>query len=334
MDIDKLKSLCLTPLGKKKVHISDELYNELFKIFNFTNSRQEMIFCLKHDIFKNPVCPTCGKTLKFLKSKDNYQHHCSKSCALSDLNVRKKFMSTIISRYGSYENFIKENKQKAKLTCLRKYNSENYLGTDECIRKSKETRLKRYGNSTYSNPEKAIKTCIERYGSGRNNDKIKQTMLKRYGETSFLKTKQFTKYRNNKEAQAKIQETKRKNNTFNKSASEDFSYKLLLEKYNDVIRQYKSELYPFNCDFYIPSLDLYIECNYHWTHGGHLFDKNDINDLEKVNKWKRNNSKFYNNAINTWTVRDVEKCNIAVKNNINIKYFYSLDDFKKFLSSI
>ena len=334
MDTDKLKLLCLTPLGKKKVHISDELYNELFKTFKFADSRQEVIFCLKHNIFERPVCPTCGKNLKFLKSKDNYQHHCSRACASSDPIVRKKFISTIISKYSSYENFIKKCRQKGKLTCLQKYNSESYLGTDECIRKSKETKLKRYGSPTYSNPEKATKTCIERYGSGRNNEKIKQTMLKRYGETSFLKTKQFTKYRNSKEVQAKIQESKRINCTFNTSMSEDLSYNLLLEKYNDVVRQYKSELYPFNCDFYIPSLDLYIECNYHWTHGGHLFDKNNINDLEKINKWKRNNSKFYNNAINTWTIRDIEKYNIALKNKINIKYFYSLDELKNFLSSI
>ena len=40
----------------------------------------------------------------------------------------------------------------------------------------------------------------------------------------------------------------------------------------DIIRQYKSDLYPFACDFYIPSLDLYIECNYHWTHGNKLYE--------------------------------------------------------------
>ena len=42
-------------------------------------------------------------------------------------------------------------------------------------------------------------------------------------------------------------------------------------------------------------IDLYIECNYHWTHGGHIFNKDNINDMEKLNKWKQKNTKFYNN---------------------------------------
>ena len=29
---------------------------------------------------------------------------------------------------------------------------------------------------------------------------------------------------------------------------------------------------PFACYFYIPSLDLFIECNYRWTHGGKPYE--------------------------------------------------------------
>ena len=46
----------------------------------------------------------------------------------------------------------------------------------------------------------------------------------------------------------------------------------LKERYPDVITQYKDDRYPFACDFYIPSLDLFIECNYHWTHGGKPYE--------------------------------------------------------------
>lgn len=53
----------------------------------------------------------------------------------------------------------------------------------------------------------------------------------------------------------------------------------------NVKRQYKSELYPFACDFYIQNLDLYIECNFHWTHGGHKFDKNNENDIKQLNEF-------------------------------------------------
>jgi len=47
------------------------------------------------------------------------------------------------------------------------------------------------------------------------------------------------------------------------SQPEEDSYELLVDKfgYSEVIRQYRSEKYPFFCDFYIPCLDLYIELN-------------------------------------------------------------------------
>ena len=41
---------------------------------------------------------------------------------------------------------------------------------------------------------------------------------------------------------------------------------------SDVITQYKDDRYPFACNFYIPSLDLFIECNYHWTYGGKPYE--------------------------------------------------------------
>lgn len=55
----------------------------------------------------------------------------------------------------------------------------------------------------------------------------------------------------------------------NTSKSEEMSYVLLVERFgaNDILRQYKSEEYPFACDFYIKSRNIYIECNYCWTHG-------------------------------------------------------------------
>lgn len=36
---------------------------------------------------------------------------------------------------------------------------------------------------------------------------------------------------------------------------------------DDVVRQYRDPRYPFFCDFYVRSLDLFVECNFHWTHG-------------------------------------------------------------------
>lgn len=121
--------------------------------------------------------------------------------------------------------------------------------------------------------------------------------------------------------------TKKKNNSFNKSSKEEEFYKYLLnENINKTIyRQYKDiNRYPFYCDFYILEDDLFIELNLHWTHGGRPFDSNDEECLKQLEIWqeKAKTSQFYQNAIQTWTVRDVEKQRIAKENNLNYKIIY------------
>ena len=72
---------------------------------------------------------------------------------------------------------------------------------------------------------------------------------------------------------------------------------------------------------------MFIECQYYWTHGGHPYNKE--NDKEKFELWKEKakTSKYYQNAINTWTIRDVNKREIANKNNLNYLEFFSYKDF-------
>lgn len=142
----------------------------------------------------------------------------------------------------------------------------------------------------------------------------------RFGKTFTLSTESYKSF------QEKRNITLRKNNSFNTSRPEEDYYNYLLTMYNrdDIIRQYKSEKYPFNCDFYIVSEDKYIECNYSWLHGGHPFNGKNLEDIRKLNKWikKSSNSKFYENAITTWTIRDQKKIEIAKKNKLNIEFLY------------
>ena len=93
---------------------------------------------------------------------------------------------------------------------------------------------------------------------------------------------------------------------------------------DDVIRQYRDDRYPFDCDFYIPSEDLFIEINKHWTHGGKPFDELDLNDISKLEDWQERakTSRFYKNAIYVWTNLDVRKQKCAKENNLNYKVIY------------
>lgn len=126
----------------------------------------------------------------------------------------------------------------------------------------------------------------------------------------------------------------KKNNTFNSSKREDKIYSLLIEYFPDVIRQYTSVLYPFNCDFYIPSLDLYIEYNGSQFHLDHPFNENDENDIQILNNLKEksnekhkisNKSNQYDHMIFVWSISDVLKRNIAKENNLNYVEFWDLD---------
>ena len=54
-----------------------------------------------------------------------------------------------------------------------------------------------------------------------------------------------------------------------------------------------------------------------WTHGSHPYDKNNIEDQKLLEKWESKDSKYYKDAIKTWTIRDVLKRETAKLNNLN-----------------
>jgi len=121
--------------------------------------------------------------------------------------------------------------------------------------------------------------------------------------------------------------TKKANNSFNSSKPEDRYYEVLIAQYgkDDVKRHYREDpRYPFECDFYIPSKDLFIELNLDWTHGGKPFEDTE-EDNKKLDIWKQKalNSKFYQNAIETWIVRDPAKFKAALDNNLNYITYYN-----------
>lgn len=141
--------------------------------------------------------------------------------------------------------------------------------------------------------------------------------------------------------QSKIFEARKKNGTLNTSQPEEDLYELLCNKFgvDDVFRQYKDKIrYPFNCDFYIKSLDLFIELNANWTHGRGLgfYDENNHEHQRLLQKWKDGNTLYYNKAIYVWTELDIKKRDTAIKNNLNYLVFWNndLSDAKAWLNSI
>lgn len=118
----------------------------------------------------------------------------------------------------------------------------------------------------------------------------------------------------------------KENGTYGKSTPEENYYIYLVNNYGQegVIRQYRDDRYPFDCDFYIPSEDLFIEINKHWTHGGKPFDQFNLDDISMLEDWQESakTSRFYQNAIYVWTDLDVRKQKYAKENNLNYKVIY------------
>jgi hypothetical protein len=205
---------------------------------------------------------------------------------------------------------IKRDKNVSKIirqeTNLKKYGVAHNSQTNDFKKKIKETNLKKYG-------------CEYYFQSEDFKIKSKDTNLKKYGVN-------HNSQRNN--IQDIIYLTKRRNNTIGKSKQEDIIYNKLVERYGEVIRQYKSEKYPFSCDFYIPSIDLYIEYNGFWTHNNEPYVGTDAQtDLVKL--WKSKNTPQYNKAINDWTIRDPVKRQIAKNNNLNWIEFFNMNEFNE-----
>lgn len=131
------------------------------------------------------------------------------------------------------------------------------------------------------------------------------------------------KYLNSPEAIQKAKETKLKNNTFRKSKAEDTFYnnlKLFIAA-DDIIRGYTEARYPFNCDFYIKSKDLFIEYQGHQTHGTQPYDANDPYCNAEAEYLQD-----YGFESTTYTIRDPNKIKIAKQNKINLLLIYPKND--------
>lgn len=80
----------------------------------------------------------------------------------------------------------------------------------------------------------------------------------------------------------------------------------------------------------------FIESNAHWTHGEHWFDERNPLDVDKMCMWlsKSRNSCYYQQAVQTWTERDLMKRQCAVDNGLNYLVFWDSDltDARAFLN--
>ena len=271
---------------------------------------------------------------------------------LSSKETKDKIQKTNLERYGVTSILklktvrdkgvkkvaSKEIRNKVKNTCLKKYGVSNISQSQIIKDKKKKTNLERYGVEWFPESDKyknifKDKDLVKQFNNNRRN-----TCLKKYGVeySSQIKSMQIKRYN-----------TMKLNKTFNYSGPENRCYKKLINKFVEVKRNYKTNLYPFACDFYIPKLDLYIEYNGYWTHGPSKyhepFDKNNKNHINILNIWNNKSNeinfnnkkkKLYKNAIRIWTVEDPLKLETFKKNKLNYKIFYNEKQFDEWIDSL
>ena len=267
--------------------------------------------------------PGCDNITSFIGISKGYKNHCCASHANLDPETQAKIRKTCLEKYDvESSNQSELVKLKMKTTFLRKYGVDNCQKCKEIAIKTVETRqknnLEMYGVTELSKLQEV-------------RDKISKStreyMLNRTEEES-------------KEFYSKIREIKRKNGTLKTSKPEENFYHWLLTIFNDsdVFRNYSDDIrYPFMCDFYIKSQDMFIELNLFWMHGFHWFDKNNAEDIFKLNTWKekaKQGHKQYKAAVKVWSYSDLIKKDAAEQHKLNYIVLWNDKDIIEFKQQI
>ena len=268
---------------------------------------------------------------------------------LKSKKIRNKGKQTCLKKYGvDNPAKLEENKEKVKQTCLKKYGTISTTQCKEIRDKIKQTCLEKYGVDNPAkleeNKEKVKQTCLKKYGGlapicdPNIKNQIKQTCLEKYGVDNYGKSLKhkinMSTIMSSDEMQEHRYNVMTKNHSFNTSKPEEELYLYIKEKFPSVKRQYKDKLrYPYNCDFYIPELDYFIELQGYYTHNTHPYNPNSISDQVLVERYKERYGPKCQ-AITIWTLKDPEKRDCAKRNHLNFKEIWNLEEGKKFIDSL
>ena len=324
---EKIKKTCLNKYGVEYIGASKEIQEKIKET------------CLnKYGVMSPIESPEIR-----LKCKESYIKNFGVDNPMKSNIVKEKSKQTCLEKYGVEYSFQSlKVKEKSKQTCLEKYGVDNYSKTNEFNDKVKNTCLLKYNRNYCLNIDKSKQTCLEKYGvsSWSKTDDFK-TIIKEKQKEIKIKYKQtcLEKYgveyaSQSQEIKEKIIESKRRNHTFNTSKLEEELYLYIKEKFPLVKRQYKDKIrYPYNCDFYIPELDYFIELQGYYTHNTHPYNPNSISDQVLVERYKEKYGTKCQ-AITIWTIKDPEKRECAKHNHLNFKEVWDLYEGKEFIDYI
>ena len=286
------------------------------------------------------ICPICGELTKYISFTKGYHKTCSHSCHTilqnssysteeinlinqkrkntrnnKDLTEYKNLQRELqSSRWNSYSPEERELLAEKQQEGLKNMTPENKALFKLNVSKGLKNYYKNIDSDSYNKWRNKISEYNRnKWGSMPEEERRKETIKfvnriqnrpEEEKKAQYNKTRKTFAKKSKEEKLASYYKgiaTKKQNNSLNTSAQEKYCENLLLSKFKDIKTQYRDCRYPFACDFYIPEKDLFIECNFHWTHGDNPFNPKSLIDIQILDEWKEKAkySNYYKSAINT-----------------------------------
>jgi hypothetical protein len=240
---------------------------------------------IKDDI--DDKCKICNKETSFISITLGYEKCCCNKCKLKYIDICAK--KSIFKKFGSNSPFINKNtRNKSKETLRKRYGIDHNFKMEQVKTERIKTWKKNYGVDNPSKSplikEKKEKTCLKNHGV-KNGwcliEKRKKTCIEKYGVENPSQNKEiFEKQQKNSFYSKKFKNT---NINYRSSYELDFLENYYI-KFPDIQNSpsikyiYKRKNKIYFPDFYIPSLNLIIECKNKWLANK---DKNIIKLKEK-----------------------------------------------------
>lgn len=277
-------------------------------------------------------CDNCGKTFEKSYRKRHYHrmNFCGTSCKETSKELQKKITKTNDDLYGGRGNASALLREKGKSTCLEVYGVDHPWKSKEIQEKQRETMEREYGGSGFGSEvlmKQIKKTLVENFGADHpmRSDEIKEqrrldcqekngvdhhfslkevcdkrdrTLMDRYGVDNAMKIPEVVARMDFVEANRKRRETLMKEDRLWTSIPETELGEWLVATFgeNDVKRQ--SWIARHSVDFYVVSLDTFIELDGVYYHG--LMGEEHLN--EKIRR-RRDNDRH----LDEWISRNEKK---------------------------
>lgn len=267
------------------------------------------------------------------------KHLAGHGCSHPDC-IRLKRVDTTMARYGVANAMQAASVRERQIqTNMERYGVPNPMQSKEVQAILRNSVQEKYGaDCTLAVPavrEKIDAVFMEKYG-GRSpmcqqeaHDKARATMLAEGGPEALTRPdmRGDKNPMSDRAVVGKMIESKIANGTCHTSAAEELLYERLCERFGaeDVVRQYKSDEYPYACDFFVVSRCMYVELNASWTHGWCWYEEDDDICRDRLSKWEAGNSSYYVTAIHTWTKLDIAKRAVAGEHDLNYVVFWDND---------